>query len=93
VSTNEASASWEAVAKGGGHLVAGAPAGRFMTSEAMSSSSIGLTHPGGSSLAHSSNSYGLGSEAAETTPLLEWSKGTTMLVSLSGLIRHLQRRR
>jgi hypothetical protein len=59
VSTNDALASWEAVARAGEHRVAGAPAGRLMTSEAASSSSIGSTHAGGSVLAHNSNGSGL----------------------------------
>jgi hypothetical protein len=58
VSTNDASDSWEAVARTSEPPVAGAPAGRLTTSEATISSSIGLTHAGGPVLAHSSNSAG-----------------------------------
>jgi hypothetical protein len=58
VSTNDASASWEAVARASEPPVASAPAGRLTTSEATSSSSTGSIHAGGPALTHSSNGKG-----------------------------------
>ena len=94
VSINDSSIPREAASRVGWHSDAGSLAGRLMTSEAASSSSIGsteMTHAGG--LAKASG-FGLGKQSVAAVAVLSvWSAGAPLSMFFFGLVRRRHWRR